>query len=59
MCKVEFEMMALPSKKAKYNELFQEIKVIGKGAFGSACLVKSRNKHEFYIAKKIKFKRDE
>lgn len=58
MCKAEFEMMSIPAKKATFVDLFQEVKRIGKGAFGAAYLVKSRLKNEFFIAKKIRFKHD-
>ena len=55
MCMAEFEQMSTPKQRAQYVELFKEIKCVGKGAFGAAYLVMSKQSttKEFFIAKKI------
>ena len=48
--------MSTAKQKVSYYDTFQEIKCIGKGAFGAAYLVISKAK-EFFIAKKIIMKK--
>jgi hypothetical protein len=52
LCFKEFNEMHNPHKMLKYRDLFSEIKCIGRGSFGSAYLVTSKQ-NEFFIAKKI------
>ena len=46
----------MPDPKQSYKSLFQEIKQVGKGAFGAVYLVITKE-NEFMIAKKINMER--
>ena len=57
MWEFEKEQVLIPTKSKSYHELYQEIKVIGAGAFGQAVLIRVKDSdsmtNEFYIAKHI------
>ena len=57
MCMKEFEQVHVPRPQKSYKELYQEIKIIGIGAFGQAILVRLKDPdsitNRFYIAKHI------
>ena len=44
MCMLEFEEVHIPRPVKTYEEIYQDIKVIGTGAFGKAVLVRVKEK---------------
>ena len=58
MCLLDFQKMYHPRQTKSFNQLFKEIQVIGRGAFGEAVLVRSKEDHtKIFIAKKIRLKK--
>ena len=58
MCLLDFQKMSYQRQIKTFKELFKDIQVIGRGGFGEAVLVMSKeDRTKIFIAKKINIKK--